>query len=98
MVPGMNTQPFGRNRLYQTLSEEGIYYVLEPTYRRLAVGNAPTFPAIPELNEMGQMTPAVKHVYEDEENGKKIQMRSYTKAASRKLDRDCGTATGILLS
>jgi hypothetical protein len=29
------------NRFCQKLSEEGIYYVLEPNYRRLTVGNAP---------------------------------------------------------
>jgi hypothetical protein len=42
------------NRVCQKISEEGIYYVLGPNYRRLTVGNAPTFPAMPEANEMGQ--------------------------------------------
>jgi hypothetical protein len=73
------------------LSEEGICYVPEPNYRRLKVGNAPAFPAMPELNELGQMTSVVRHARR--KNGKLIHMRS-----ARKLDRDCGTATGILLS
>jgi hypothetical protein len=45
--------PAFRNRFCQKLSKEGIYYVLEPNYRRLTVGKAPAFPAMPELNEMG---------------------------------------------
>jgi hypothetical protein len=52
---------------------------------------------MPELNEMGQMTSVVKHAHEKRMENYKIHMRSYTEAA-RKLDRDCGTATGILLS
>ena len=52
---------------------------------------------MPELNELGQMTPVVRHAHEERMENYKIQMRSYTEAA-RKLDRDCGTATGILLS
>jgi hypothetical protein len=94
-----NDYPAFWNRFCQKLSEEGIYYVLEPNYRRrLPVGNAPTFPAMPELNEMGQMTPVVRHAHEERTKNYRIQMRSCTEAA-RKLDRDCGTtATGILLS
>jgi hypothetical protein len=49
---------------------------------------------MPELNEIGQLTPVVRHAHKE---NYKIQMRSYTEAA-RKLDTDCGTATGILLS
>jgi hypothetical protein len=52
---------------------------------------------MPELNELGQMTPVVRHAHEERMENYKIHMRSYTEAA-RKLDRDCGTATGILLS
>jgi hypothetical protein len=92
-----NDYPVFWNRFCQKLSEEGIYYVLEPSYRRLTVGNAPLFPAIPELSAMGQMDPVVRHAHEERMENYKIHMRSYTKAA-RKLDRGCGTATGILLS
>ena len=50
---------------------------------------------------MGQMTPAVKHAHDKRRRWKTTEeiqmMRSYTEAA-RKLDRDCGTATGIILS
>jgi hypothetical protein len=91
-----NDYPAFWNRFCQKLSEEGIYYVLEPNSRHLTVGNAPTFPAMPELNEIGQMTPVVRHAHEERMENYKIQMRTYTEAA-RKLDRDCGT-TGILLS
>jgi hypothetical protein len=52
---------------------------------------------MPELNELGQMTPVVRHAHEERMENYKIHMRSYTEAA-RKLDRDCGTATGMLLS
>jgi hypothetical protein len=52
---------------------------------------------MPELNEMGQMTPVVKHAHEERMGNYKIHMTLYTEAA-RKLDRDCGTATEILLS
>jgi hypothetical protein len=52
---------------------------------------------MPELNAMGQMDPVVRHAHEERMENYKIHMRSYTEAA-RKLDRDCGTATGILLS
>jgi hypothetical protein len=41
MVQETIIQPFGINRFCQKLSEEGIYYFLEPNYRRLTVGNAP---------------------------------------------------------
>jgi hypothetical protein len=81
----------------QKLSEEGIYYVLESNYRRLTVGNAPAFPAMPELKAVGQMDPVVRYVHKERIKIHKIQMRSYTEAV-RKLDRDCGTAAGILLS
>jgi hypothetical protein len=75
-----------------------VYYVLEPNYRRLTVGrNAPAFPAMPELNAIGQMTPVVRHAHKERMENHKIHMRSYTETA-RKLDTDCGTATGILLS
>ena len=93
-----NDYPVFWNRFCQKLSEEGIYYVLEPNYRRLTVGkNAPAFPAMPELNAMRQMGPVVRHAHEERMENYKFHMRSYTEAA-RKLDRDCGTATGILLS
>ena len=92
-----NDYPAFWNRLCQKLSEEGIYYVLEPNYRHLTVGNAPAFPTMPELNALGQMDSVVKHAHKERMEIYKIQMRSYTEAA-RKLDRDCGTATGILLS
>jgi hypothetical protein len=46
---------------------------------------------------MGQMTPVAKHAHEERMENYKIPMRSYTEAV-RKLDRDCGTATRILLS
>jgi hypothetical protein len=36
-----NDYPAFWNRFCQKLSEEEIYYVLEPNYRRLTVGNAP---------------------------------------------------------
>jgi hypothetical protein len=86
------------NRFCQKLSEGGIYYVLEPNNRRLTVGNnAPTCPTMPELNAVRQMDPVVRHAHEERMEIYKIQMRSYTEAA-RKLDRDCGTPTGILLS
>jgi hypothetical protein len=41
------------------------------------VGNAPRFPAMPELNELGQMTPAVKHAHEKRMENYKIQMNTY---------------------
>jgi hypothetical protein len=50
---------------------------------------------MPELNELGQMTPAVKHAHEKRMENYKIQMRSYTEA--KKLDRDCGAATRVCL-
>jgi hypothetical protein len=94
-----NDYPAFWNRFCQKLSEDGIYYVLEPNYRRLTIGNAPTFPAMPELNAMGQMDPVVRHAHEERMENYKIHMRSYYTEAARKLDRDdCGTATGILLS
>jgi hypothetical protein len=92
MVQEMIIQPFGIGftRNYPKM-------VLEPNYRRLTVGNTPAFPAMPELNAMGQMDPVVRHAHEERMENYKIHMRSYTEAATRKLDRDCGTATGILL-
>jgi hypothetical protein len=93
-----NDYPAFWNRFCQKLSKEGIYYVLEPDYRRLTTArNAPTFPAMPELNAVGQMDPVVRHAHEERMEIYTIQIRSYTEAA-RKVDRDCGTATGILLS
>jgi hypothetical protein len=71
-----NDYPAFWNWFGQKLSEEGIYYVLEPNYRRLTVGNAPTFPGMLELNEMGQMTPVVRHAHEERMENYKIQMRS----------------------
>jgi hypothetical protein len=50
-----------------------------------------------ELNELGQMTPVDRHAQEERMENYKIHLRSYTEAA-RKLNRDCGTATRILLS
>jgi hypothetical protein len=70
-----NDYPAFWNRFCQKLSEEGIYYVIEPNYRRLTVGNTPAFPAMPELNEMGQMTPVVKHAHEERMENYKIHMR-----------------------
>jgi hypothetical protein len=52
---------------------------------------------MPELNALGQMDPVVRHAHEERMENYKIHMRSYTEAA-RKLDRDCGIATAILLS
>jgi hypothetical protein len=52
---------------------------------------------MPELNEMGQMTPVVRHAHDERMENDKMQMRSY-KEAARKLDRNRGTATEILLS
>jgi hypothetical protein len=51
-----NDYPAFWNRFCQKLSEDGVYYVLEPNYRRLTVGNAPTFLAMPELNAMDMLT------------------------------------------
>jgi hypothetical protein len=71
------------NTPHNVPSEERHRYVLEPNYRRLTVGNAAqTFPAMAELNEMGQMTLAVKHAHEERmENYKIFQMRLYIEAA-----------------
>jgi hypothetical protein len=82
-----NDYPAFWNRFGQKLSEEGIYYVKEPNYRRLTVENAPAFPAMPELNEMGQMTPVIKHAHEERMENYKIHMRSYTEAASYLRDK-----------
>jgi hypothetical protein len=70
-----NNYPAFWNRFCQKLSEEGIYYVLEPNDRRLTVGNAPAFPAMPELNnELGQITPVVKHAHEERMGNYKIHI------------------------
>jgi hypothetical protein len=83
-----NDYPAFWNRFCQKISEKGIYYVLEPNYRRLTVGNAPTVPAIPELNELGQMTPVVRHAHEERMENYKIFNASHAVISNKSVKKN----------